>query len=181
MLIHCTASSACGPRIKMSPIWETSNTPTPVRTAKCSFIRPPLAGYSTGMSQPPKSTILAPSRRCSALSEVFLSAWLSAVEDNTFPFQKLGDGRQELFPRCKEPCRLSSAFCGGQTSRRACYPSTLRRRLRECLPHCERVQIAILFAYAQGVCLRGLRHDRKALRMRPLLLSVPKSVRRPPV
>ena len=41
----------------MSPMWLTSKTPTPVRTAMCSAIR---AEYSTGMSQPPKSTIFAP-------------------------------------------------------------------------------------------------------------------------
>src|SRR6185437_3864398 len=49
----------------------TSNSPTPVRTAICSAISPE---YSTGMSHPPKSTILAPMRRCMALSEVWRRA-----------------------------------------------------------------------------------------------------------
>src|SRR6476620_6240130 len=44
------------------------------------------------MSQPPKSTILAPSLRCIALSAVFLSVWPSAVEDKCFPFQPLDTG-----------------------------------------------------------------------------------------
>src|SRR5258708_2908624 len=86
MLIHWTASSAPGPRIMMSPMCETSNIPTPVRTARCSFMSPPVAGYSTGMSHPPKSTILAPRLRCIALSDVLRSAGASVVledEDKT--------------------------------------------------------------------------------------------------
>src|SRR6187402_517432 len=51
----------------MSPICETSKTPTPLRTALCSAIRP---GYSTGISQPPKSTILAFRERWVALRAV---------------------------------------------------------------------------------------------------------------
>src|SRR5580692_5783851 len=45
-----------GPRNWISPMWLTSKSPTPVRTAMCSAVMPE---YSTGMSQPPKSTILA--------------------------------------------------------------------------------------------------------------------------
>src|ERR1700744_5188794 len=56
-------------------MWLTSNKPTPVRTAMCSAIKPPpLPGYSTGMSQPPKSTILALRARWVTLRAVFLSA-----------------------------------------------------------------------------------------------------------
>ena len=41
-------------------MWLTSNKPTAVRTAMCSAISPPPGhGYSTGISHPPKSTILA--------------------------------------------------------------------------------------------------------------------------
>src|SRR5579859_2298166 len=62
----------------MSPMWLTSNTPTPVRTARCSFIRPPgpqsELGYSMGISQPPKSTILAPIRRCTPFRAVLRRA-----------------------------------------------------------------------------------------------------------
>ena len=38
-------------------MWLTSNKPTALRTAWCSSMMPE---YCTGMSQPPKSTILAP-------------------------------------------------------------------------------------------------------------------------
>src|SRR3954447_21451051 len=58
----------------MSPIWLTSKTPTPPRTALCSATSPPFAGYSTGISQPPKFTIFAPRRRCTPLRGVFRSS-----------------------------------------------------------------------------------------------------------
>src|SRR4051812_41232654 len=41
-------------------MWLTSNTPTALRTALCSSMMPE---YCTGISQPPKSTILAPNAR----------------------------------------------------------------------------------------------------------------------
>src|SRR5450759_5525841 len=41
-------------------MWLTSKTPTALRTALCSSMIPE---YWTGMSHPPKSTILAPSAR----------------------------------------------------------------------------------------------------------------------
>jgi hypothetical protein len=54
------AAKAPAPRKRISPMWLTSKSPTLVRTAMCSAISPPPGpGYSTGMSQPPKSTILA--------------------------------------------------------------------------------------------------------------------------
>src|SRR5580704_10785807 len=71
-----TASSDPGPRSWISPMWLTSKTPTPVRTAMCSAIRPE---YSTGMSQPPKSTIFAPMRRCMTLRAVLRSATEAGV------------------------------------------------------------------------------------------------------
>src|ERR1700728_3110558 len=56
-------------------MWLTSKRPTPVRTAMCSAMTPPPApGYSTGISHPPKSTILALNARCVAFSAVFLSS-----------------------------------------------------------------------------------------------------------
>src|SRR5579871_6317277 len=58
----------------MSPMWLTSNTPTAPRTPLCSATSPPLDGYSTGISQPPKLTIFAPNRRCSALRGVLRSS-----------------------------------------------------------------------------------------------------------
>src|SRR5437879_9380035 len=51
-------------------MWLTSNRPTAFRTVWCSSTRPE---YWTGMSHPPKSTILAPRERCMALSGVDLS------------------------------------------------------------------------------------------------------------
>src|SRR4029077_1017109 len=48
-------------------MWLTSNTPTRSRTARCSSMR---LLYSTGMSQPPKSTIFAPMLRCMAFKGV---------------------------------------------------------------------------------------------------------------
>ena len=51
-------------------MWLTSKMPTPVRTALCSAIMPPADGYSTGMSQPLNSTILAPIWRWTAFSAV---------------------------------------------------------------------------------------------------------------
>jgi len=50
-LAHHRRLSGSNPDIAM---WLTSNAPTPLRTALCSAIKPPFAGYSTGMSQPPK-------------------------------------------------------------------------------------------------------------------------------
>ena len=46
-----TVSASC-------PMWETSKTPAPVRTARCPSV---TDVYCTGISQPAKSTILAPS------------------------------------------------------------------------------------------------------------------------
>src|SRR5258708_3634649 len=67
---HRGASRGAEDSIRMSPRWLTSKTPTPVRTAGCSAMSPPVAGYSTGMSQPPKLTIRAPILRWTAFKEV---------------------------------------------------------------------------------------------------------------
>src|SRR5450755_2358195 len=48
-------------------MWLTSNRPTLERTARCSSRMPE---YCKGMSQPPKSTILAPILRCTELRAV---------------------------------------------------------------------------------------------------------------
>jgi len=48
---HAIASE---PKISISPMWLTSNSPTALRTVLCSSMTPE---YCTGMSQPPKSTI----------------------------------------------------------------------------------------------------------------------------
>src|SRR5579884_2358676 len=77
-------------RMRMSPMWLTSNTPTPPRTALCSAIRPPLEGYSTGISQPPKLTIFAPSLRCSALSGVLRSSIVVGEVADSIPLAQAG-------------------------------------------------------------------------------------------
>src|SRR3954471_24941110 len=64
-----TAFNASAPAISISPMCDTSNRPARVRTAMCSSTMPL---YSTGMSQPPNSTMRAPSARCRACSGVFL-------------------------------------------------------------------------------------------------------------
>src|ERR1035438_4954959 len=87
MVMCCTAARACGPEMRMSPMWLTSNTPTPVRTARCSFISPPTGGYSTGMSQPLKSTILAPIWRWTlfrAVLRIGVAAWVSEDKRESF-------------------------------------------------------------------------------------------------
>src|SRR5260370_35371600 len=107
MLIQWKASRDWGPRMMMAPMCETSKIPTPVRTAKCSFMSPPVAGYSTGMSHPPKSTILAPRRRCIPLRAVLRSAGPSAALDEdedkavipldlTQRFERIADHAQTL-------------------------------------------------------------------------------------
>ena len=61
-------------------MWLTSKMPTPVRTAMCSLTMPqPMeAGYSTGMSQPLNSTILAPIWRWTAFSAVLRTVFGSS-------------------------------------------------------------------------------------------------------
>ena len=53
--------------MSISPIWLTSKAPTLRRTARCSSTS---EEYWTGMSQPPKSTILAFIERCTLLRQV---------------------------------------------------------------------------------------------------------------
>ena len=83
MEMCCTAASACGPASRISPMWLTSKMPTPVRTAMCSAMMPqPIdAGYSTGMSQPLKSTIFAPIWRWTAFSAVLRMVGVASTED----------------------------------------------------------------------------------------------------
>src|SRR5579864_2838385 len=76
---NCTQSSACVPRTSISPMWLTSKSPAAVRVARCSLTIPE---YSTGMSQPPKLTILAPRRRCVELSAVLRSCVVVASITN---------------------------------------------------------------------------------------------------
>src|SRR5271156_7013232 len=76
----------------MSPMCETSKIPTPLRTALCSAIMPPADGYSTGMSQPLKSTIFAPIWRWAALSAVLRVVGVVAeTADNGPSVRVVGD------------------------------------------------------------------------------------------
>src|SRR5258708_28645619 len=80
----------------MSPIWLTSKRPTLPRTALCSATRPPVDGYSTGMSQPPKLTIFAPRRRCSVFSGVFrISLVVGELADSIPMLKAESDTRSE--------------------------------------------------------------------------------------
>lgn len=62
--------TAPSPFIDTLPKCETSNNPTFCLTAWCSFITPPpeAAGYSIGISHPPKSAIFAPAERWKSCS-----------------------------------------------------------------------------------------------------------------
>src|SRR5690348_12084173 len=63
-------------------MWLTSKMPARVRTARCSAMSPPVAGYSTGISQPLNSTILAPMPRCTAFRAVLrMAGVISRLED----------------------------------------------------------------------------------------------------
>src|SRR3954467_13871656 len=84
----------------MSPIWLTSKMPTPLRTARGSAMRPPCLGYSTGISHPLKSTILAPIWRWTALRAVLRGAAVSTTDDTEGPrdwkFQRINYKRARL-------------------------------------------------------------------------------------
>src|SRR5262249_15595751 len=69
-------------------MWLTSKIPTPLRTALCSATRPPLEGYSTGISHPPKLTIFAPSFLCSAFSGVLRSSVLAEEFTESIPLAR---------------------------------------------------------------------------------------------
>ncbi len=61
--VVCNRSRASSPATRTVPRWLTSNATASVRHAMCSASVPD--GYARGIVQPPKSTSLAPSSRCS--------------------------------------------------------------------------------------------------------------------
>src|ERR1700733_14942090 len=76
--------------------------PPPVRPARCSLMMPPPidAGYSTGMSQPLKSTIFAPIWRWTAFSAVFRTAGVgragvASTEDKSKPQSESSAGLRD--------------------------------------------------------------------------------------
>src|SRR6516162_9072189 len=79
--------------------------PTPLRTDLCSAMRPPLDGYSTGISQPPKFTIFAPRRRCNALSGVFRRTGFAGEITESIPF-----ARAKVDGSMRPVCRQNEAF-----------------------------------------------------------------------
>src|SRR5215471_15833059 len=90
-------------------MWLTSKIPTPLRTALCSAIKPPLDGYSTGISHPPKLTIFAPNLRCSAFSGVLRSSVLAAEFTESIPLaraEKDGSTRGKVGQRSEVDSRL---------------------------------------------------------------------------
>ena len=96
-------------------MWLTSNKPTLVRTAMCSAISPPPSpGYSTGISQPPKSTILAFNARWAAFKAVFFSGEATGELKSGWT----GSGMGSSFQRC---CRtlitIETHRLRGQTRR----------------------------------------------------------------
>src|ERR671913_1158823 len=58
-----TKAAAPSPRTVAVPRWDTSKSPTALRTAACSARTPPPA-YSMGIDQPLKSASLAPAATC---------------------------------------------------------------------------------------------------------------------
>ena len=64
--VACSRSRAPAPSTRTVPRWLTSKATAARRQARCSAMVP--VGYDSGISQPPKGTILAPSRRWAASS-----------------------------------------------------------------------------------------------------------------
>ena len=95
-------------------MWLTSKMPTPVRTAMCSVMMPPAEGYSTGMSQPLNSTILAPIWRWTAFSAVLR---MVGVVASTAASGTLDQMRSWLGCGVVELLTLSRCFLWGQTGR----------------------------------------------------------------
>src|SRR5579864_2452407 len=113
MVMCWVASRASGPVMRISPMWLTSKMPTRVRTARCSAMRPPVAGYSTGMSQPLNSTILAPMPRCTAFKAVLRMAGVVARLEDKGGIPRCADWEQ------MELVTVSRRFYMGQTMKTA--------------------------------------------------------------
>src|SRR5437588_7667802 len=63
-----TKATESGPRTSISPMCDTPKRPARVRVRRCSSTVP--AGYCTGMSHPPNSTMRPPRRLCAAIRGV---------------------------------------------------------------------------------------------------------------
>src|ERR1019366_5479619 len=89
-------------------MWLTSKSPAAVRVAMCSARMPE---YSTGISHPPKFTILAPKRLCASFNAV-LRSWV-VVGDVTRDSQKFSANLKLTceFEKCKEPRQSRPTCC----------------------------------------------------------------------
>ena len=67
-------------RTAKRPMWETSKTPTPLRTARCSSITP---RYWTGIDQPANGTMRAPRDTWRACSGVSRRVAVTGAEDTS--------------------------------------------------------------------------------------------------
>src|SRR5512136_3066153 len=76
-----TSSPAPFPRMRKSPMWDTSNAPDFCLTVMCSSI---MDVYWMGMSQPANHTILAPSVMCRSWRGVLCIGTASVVLTKSF-------------------------------------------------------------------------------------------------
>src|SRR5476651_718288 len=94
-------------------MWLTSKTPTARRTALCSSMTPE---YWTGMSHPPKSTILAPRARCTEFKGVTRSdgaADMKIQANRSFKRSQTREGK----PGKENQGRKTKEENGGQAGR----------------------------------------------------------------
>ena len=78
-----TNFSASGPVTKISPIWDTSKTPTALRTARCSSV---MSVYLIGISKPANGLITAPRATCLSCKQV-LSIFSDSIIDCKYVIQ----------------------------------------------------------------------------------------------
>src|SRR5512135_1575171 len=90
---RCTNALRSGPVTSNSPMCDTSNMPARSRTARCSAPMP--AGYVTGISNPAKGTIFAPSVTWMSCSGVRLSG-VDGVGSLMVPVSSHQGGEQGL-------------------------------------------------------------------------------------
>src|SRR5277367_4716631 len=106
-------------------MWEISKTPAASRTALCSS---EMLVYCTGICQPPKSTMRAPSLRCASNRAVFLSeagsVLILAIESGLEQTSRFNKALvQNLRARGRDEQRLHrrTARVGAEQLRRGTY------------------------------------------------------------
>src|SRR5947208_15881874 len=178
MVMCCTASSAPPGffplRMRMSPMWLTSKTPTFPRTALCSAIKPPLDGYSTGMSQPPKLTIFAPRRRCNAFSAVLRSELVSEVVAESIPIAR---AETDTNMRLQGGQRSGATDATDRTANRC---TTRHPRATLALPRAASLRYSFLEgAYGRSNRLCAMRHAGGTLQLREVLHHLQRAAQHP--